>query len=187
MKKTAFESVNIYKRLLKYAMPSWPKLTGAVLCMVGYAIFNGFVSAAIYVVFNGFTNHGKVVIEKIPQFHLQHPIEIPLFAIPIVLVTVFILRGLFEFGSNYLMGSVGLKAIMQIRNELQAHIVRLSMDFFSRRRTGELMSRVLNDVGTIQNAISSVLVDLTREPLVILFNIPWILLPLTSPFFSALA
>jgi subfamily B ATP-binding cassette protein MsbA len=55
-----------------------------------------------------------------------------------------------------------------------ARLIHLSNDFYSRGRTGDFLSRVMNDVGSIQGAVTDVIVDLVKQPLVILFNLPMV-------------
>src|SRR5262249_24849287 len=68
----------------------------------------------------------------------------------------------------------GIRAIRKLREDLYRHLVYLSQDFFSRGRTGDYLSRVINDVGSIQAAITDVIVDLVKQPMVIIFNIPMV-------------
>ena len=72
------------------------------------------------------------------------------------------------------MASIGISAVRQVRDDLYKHMVYLSNDFYSRSRTGDFLSRILNDVGSIQGAVTDVIVDLVKQPFVILFNIPWV-------------
>ena len=55
-----------------------------------------------------------------------------------------------------------------VRSRLFERIQTLSLDYFSRKRTGELVSRITNDVGTIENAISYAITDLFKQPFLIL-------------------
>src|SRR3972149_12172229 len=55
----------------------------------------------------------------------------------------------------YIMRDVGNRAIMDIRNDLYAHTAIMPMRFFTQQSTGKLMSRILNDVSLINNAVST--------------------------------
>jgi subfamily B ATP-binding cassette protein MsbA len=76
------------------------------------------------------------------------------------MVTLYVLKALFAYGYMYLTAWVGQKAIMAIRLELYDKTQRLPLGVLYRRRTGEFLSRITNDVATLQNIISSVVVDL---------------------------
>jgi subfamily B ATP-binding cassette protein MsbA len=76
-----------------------------------------------------------------------------------------LLKGLGSYGSSYLMAWVGQRVVMDVRNALYTHILGQSASFFSARSTGELMSRINNDVGQVQQAVSETAGDLARETL----------------------
>ena len=63
------------------------------------------------------------------------------------------------------MADVGQRVVMDVRNALFRHILDQSAAFFARRTTGQLMSRITNDVGQVQQAVSETLGDLLRESL----------------------
>ena len=67
--------------------------------------------------------------------------------------------------SSYLMAGVGQRVVMDLRNALYRHILGQSAGFFAQRTTGQLMSRINNDVGQVQQAVSETLGDLARESL----------------------
>ena len=52
---------------------------------------------------------------------------------------------------------------MDLRNALYRHILGQSAGFFAQRTTGQLMSRINNDVGQVQQAVSETVGDLARE------------------------
>src|SRR6184192_3016241 len=59
---------------------------------------------------------------------------------------LFFVQGLFAMGHSYLTATIGQHVVTDLRIQLFAHLETLSLGFFSRRRTGELMSRLMNDV-----------------------------------------
>ncbi len=164
--------MNIYRRLLQYIIPHRVRLFVACLCMLGFSIFNALVSAALYVIFNGFFNKGQVIVKDVPYLTTHHPFVFSASLVPVVVISVFLLRGIFDFLSNYLMSNIGLRIVMKIRNDLYEHMIRLSLRFYSQGRTGDMISRIMSDVGYIQGAVTDVIVDLVKQPFMILFNIP---------------
>lgn len=166
--------MDIYKRLLNYVKPHKTRLTIAIASMFLYSLANSLVSATLYIIINGLNNRDSVVVNNLPHVGFISGIRFPTAWIPVIILLVFLLRGLFDYISNYLMASVGIRAIKKVRDDLYEHLIRLSSDFYSRGRTGDFISRILNDVGSIQGAITDVIVDLVKQPFVILFNIPWV-------------
>ena len=58
------------------------------------------------------------------------------------------------------MADVGQRVVMDVRNALYRHILGQSASFFAQRTTGQLMSRINNDVGQMQQAVSETTGDL---------------------------
>lgn len=72
-------------------------------------------------------------------------------------VLIYFLRGLSMYGQGYLMAYAGHRLVTDLRKHLYRHLQDLSLDFFAKWRTGEVISRVINDINVVQNAaISSV-------------------------------
>ena len=61
-----------------------------------------------------------------------------------------ILGGVIGIGQTYLTSVVGQKVMQDLRNQLYAHLQRMSLRFFTATRTGEIQSRLQNDVGGVQ-------------------------------------
>lgn len=83
--------------------------------------------------------------------------------IPLLLVIVIFGKGLFTFLSSFFMKSIGHKVVKKLRNGLFEHLVHQSSHFFDHKPTGELMSRLTNDVDKIQQAVSGSMGDLLQE------------------------
>ena len=80
----------------------------------------------------------------------------------------YLLKGLGSYASVYLMTDVGQRVVFDVRSRLFRHILGQSAGFFARRTSGQLMSRVTNDVGQVQQAVSETIGDLIRESLALL-------------------
>jgi subfamily B ATP-binding cassette protein MsbA len=85
-----------------------------------------------------------------------------------LILGAYLLKGLGAYFSVYLMTDVGQRVVLDVRNRLFAHILGQSAGFFARRTTGQLMSRVTNDVGQVQQAVSETIGDLLRESLAVI-------------------
>jgi subfamily B ATP-binding cassette protein MsbA len=81
------------------------------------------------------------------------------------IVAVNLLKGIGSYVSSYLMADVGQRVVMDLRNALYRHILGQSASFFAQRTSGQLMSRISNDVGQVQQAVSETAGDLARESL----------------------
>ena len=92
----------------------------------------------------------------------------PLGAIALLLVGLYLLSAALGWGGSYLLGEVGLRVIMDLRFALYRHLQTLPLAFFTERRTGELVSRLMNDVHSVRSLVTGDLSGLLRQ--VILFS-----------------
>ncbi|MGE6378964.1 ABC transporter ATP-binding protein [Peribacillus muralis] len=74
-----------------------------------------------------------------------------------------LLLALLNYFNSYVVSKVGQKAILDIRNSMYDHIQRLDMKFFDKNRTGDLMSRLTNDVNLLQQLISSSMLQVVTD------------------------
>ena len=81
------------------------------------------------------------------------------------IVGLYFLKGIGSYVSSYLMAGVGQRVVMDVRNALYRHVLGQSAGFFSQKTTGQLMSRITNDVNQIQQVVSETAGDLARESL----------------------
>jgi len=101
--------------------------------------------------------------------------------LPFVVVFVIFGRGLFTFLSSFFMKAVGNKIVKTMRDDLYEHILYQSPGFFDQVTTGDIMSRLTNDVDKIQQAVSSAMSDMIEESFILiallvqLFVTDWIL------------
>jgi len=93
------------------------------------------------------------------------------------LVVVYALGGLTEFGDQFLRHTIGERFLYDLRVRLYDHLQRLSLSFFERTSTGELMSRVSNDVNALEQFITHGTI-LTAVAFVRLFGATIVLLTL---------
>ncbi len=88
-----------------------------------------------------------------------------LYIVPIFIVAAFVAKGLGTYLQGYAMSYVGHDIIRQLRNRILRHMMHLDMDFHTAFHSGELMSRINNDIERIKGAISSQLASFLRESL----------------------
>ncbi len=71
-----------------------------------------------------------------------------------LMIVVPIVSGLIGVGQSYLNNVIGQRVMQDLRNSLYAHLQRLPLRFFTETRTGEIQSRLSNDVGGIQSVVT---------------------------------
>ena len=112
---------------------------------------------------------------------------------------LFVFRMAAEYTNAYLMSWIGQKVIQQIRDDLFTHIHRLSIEFYWRKRSSDVMSRVINDLNNVQSTVQFIPLYGIRDVLTVisclgvLFYINWrlallsiIILPVTGVILGVL-
>ena len=83
--------------------------------------------------------------------------------IPFAVVAIFLFKGLSNYGQAILMSSIGLRIVTDLRNKLYEQIQKQSLSFFTEYPTGLLMSRITNDVLSVQTAASEAITALVKD------------------------
>jgi subfamily B ATP-binding cassette protein MsbA len=140
-----------FLRLLRYATPHRAVIGGAVVAMI---VYGGASAALAYLI--------KPIIDDVLTSRGD------LAMVTISILVIYLLKGVGGYFSSYLMEGLGHRVVMVVRNQLFGHMLDQSAAFFARRTTGQLLSRINNDVGLVQRAVAETIGDLARESLVLL-------------------
>ena len=138
----------ILYRLYRVIQPYRLKLLLAMLAMIFVA---GFTGAQAYLVKDLLD---KIFMEKNIVF---------LKVLPMVVLLIFFLKGIFYYLYTFLLERVGQSVIRDFRLQIFNHIHKQSLSFFNTMPTGTLMSRIINDVSLLQQAVSNALVGSVRD------------------------
>ncbi|HLC42010.1 MAG TPA: ABC transporter transmembrane domain-containing protein, partial [Methylomirabilota bacterium] len=140
--------MKVLLRLMPYIKPYW------LLLLVGMGlavVVSGMEGAIAYLV--------KPAMDDI---FLKRDL-LMLTLVPVALLLVYIIKGAARYGQSYLMATVGERVIATIRFDLYSHLQKLSLSFFSDQHSGELMSRLMNDVNRLARFSSQALVMAFRQ------------------------
>jgi subfamily B ATP-binding cassette protein MsbA len=137
--------MELAKRVLRYLQPYKGRLVLGVISMLCNAFFTVFF-------FDQFQKLMDVIISGLYE-NESSITELNLLAIGMFLI--FFFRAIFQYGEKYFTAYVSQSAIKDMRNDLYGHLQCLSLDFYAKNKTGEIMSRATNDVGILQGAIVS--------------------------------
>ncbi|MDD5281368.1 MAG: ABC transporter ATP-binding protein [Candidatus Omnitrophica bacterium] len=168
-----------YLKLLKFVRSYYGLFAIAIVCMGFSAIFDG-VSLAMMVPLADkvLTNKKIIVPAKLPDFlaNLVDKInntspEVLLSYMVVSVLVLFFLKGVFGFFQSYFMSDIGQRVVRDIKSKLYTKIQSLSLNYFTHKRGGELMSRINNDVRLVENAVSYGSTDLIYQSLqVVIFS-----------------
>ena len=140
--------MSVFFRLLQYARPYRGRLAAAFGAMALYGAASAGLAALIQPIFDDVLSNRENIVQ-----------------IAVAILVVYFFKGVGGYLSGYLMTDVGQRVVRDLRNVLFRHILEQSAAFFSLQTTGRLMSRITNDVGQVQRAVSETIGDLTRESL----------------------
>lgn len=166
-----------YFSMLRFTKPHRKVFALAVLFMMFTALFDC-VSIGMILPMTDRVMIGKEIVfpHKLPQFAerlISFVNGIPrwnlLYFMGYGIAILFFFKGLFTFLHTYFMSKVGQLVIRDIRNKIYAKLQGLSLEYFVRRRSGELISRITNDVRLIENAVSYGVTDLFYQSFQVLF------------------
>ena len=89
--------------------------------------------------------------------------------LPLLLFLSFLGQAIFSFFSLYMMKTLGLKVVRNIRDKLYRNLIYQSIEFLSKSKTGDLVSRISNDIEKIKLAVAETLAVYIRESLTLVF------------------
>jgi len=138
----------LLKRTLAYFKPYWGLLLVSALCSMVVGAMDGAFAWLVEPVLK------RIFAGKDTGIFLL---------VPLGIIALFIIRGIARFTYDTALKLAGQKAIQDIRNDAYAGNVRQDMAFFNSQSTGELMSRMTNDIGAMQEGMASVVCGLFRD------------------------
>ena len=137
-----------FKRLLKLARPYSVRFAFAMICML---IVGALTSSQAVLV--------KPVLDDI--FLAKNPASLKW--IPLAVIGIFFAKGAANYIQTILMSFIGLRIVTNLRNQLYEQIQKQSLSFFTQHPTGMLMSRITNDVMSIQTASSEAVTSIIKD------------------------
>jgi len=151
-------------KLLPRIRPFRGRLAIAALCLVVAASVGlAFPQVVRHLLDAAFERHDRGLLDRIA----------------LGLVALFALQGLMNFVQVFLLTSTTERVIAALREDVFAHLIRLSPGFYTERRTGELTSRLSADLAVLQSLLSTWVSEMSRQVLFLVGGI--VLLTLTHP------
>jgi ATP-binding cassette subfamily B protein len=92
------------------------------------------------------------------------------------MVAVAVLTGVISVGQTFLSNQVGQRVMHDLRRSVYRHLQRLPLAFFTRTRTGEVQSRIANDIGGVQSVVTSTATSIVQNVTTVLATVTAMLL-----------
>ncbi|HLF13659.1 MAG TPA: ABC transporter ATP-binding protein [Bacteroidota bacterium] len=200
MRAELAESFSIFRRILGLTRPYWRHISASVVLTVFYSLLSG---ASIYlfiplldILFHpekvgaaasgdtggvafGLGTWFSGLKEDVIGAILAGSQTDALLRISVIIIVTFLLKNIFGYLQFFLMNYSEESIIRDLRNNLYRHLHSLPLGFFTNERTGDLISRVVNDVSVLNGGISAFFVTMMRQPLLIMvylglaFSLSW--------------
>jgi subfamily B ATP-binding cassette protein MsbA len=141
------------RRILRFAWPYRRRLVGALALVSGGSLVALAVPLGLRALIDAVFEQGNTRL---------------LNRLTVGLVVLFLAQAALSFFGQYLLKWTGERVVADLRQKLYAHLHRLSLNFFSRTRTGDLTSRLVGDVASVRKAATQALADLLTQSLSLL-------------------
>jgi subfamily B ATP-binding cassette protein MsbA len=152
-------SLQLYLRLLRYVKPYWAPFALSIAAMVVTALTEPAFPALLKPLLDGSFVDKKGGL---------------LVWLPALIVAVFLVRGFASYVSDYTIGWVANKVVMDLRNAMFANLVRLPTNYYDNHTSGRLISKFTFDVLQVTGAATSVISVLFRDSLTIAGLLAWL-------------
>jgi subfamily B ATP-binding cassette protein MsbA len=140
--------MSTFKRFFPFVKPYLPRMLFAGLLVMGVAAINLALLRLAGTVWDVITvQHDSARMRELIA----------------VFLGLVVLQGLCSMGHSYMTALVSQHIVADFRTHLFGHLQTLSVSFFARRRTGELLSRLMNDVAVIQSVVTETPIDTAKQ------------------------
>ena len=168
-----------YRRLFAYVKPYKVRFILGLLLGFAYGGVNSLLPLATArvtsTIFNGAAPNPTALRSNLHALDTGPKIN-SIVLICLAIPAIMALRSLCSYGNTYCMQWVSNKVVTDIRGQLFNKMVRLSMDFFNKMRSGLLISRITNETRVVQMALTAVSSDIFKQPITIIGAISVLLL-----------
>jgi subfamily B ATP-binding cassette protein MsbA len=126
-----------------------------IYSFIGVILISSSTSATAYII--------QPLLDKIFINKDEHM----LYMMPFIIIAIYTAKGFGRYIQAYFISYIGQDITRIIRDRLFSHVLTLDMDFFQKTHGGELVSRIVNDINRIQQAVSNNITEFVSESLTI--------------------
>jgi subfamily B ATP-binding cassette protein MsbA len=159
-KPASDSALHTYLRLLSYVRPYRGQFT---LALLGGVLYSATMASAAY------------WAQKLGDNTLVNRDPRTIVWVPVILVVLFILRGLGDFTQTYFMGYVGRRVVTRLRGEVFQRVLQFPIRYFDRNSAGTLLSRLTYNTEQIGSATTDAVMSVVTTTLTILGSIGYLL------------
>ncbi|RZL04465.1 MAG: ATP-binding cassette domain-containing protein [Rubrivivax sp.] len=148
------------QRLLSYARPQWRMLSTALL----FFILGSAVEPILPAMFKKLIDSG-----------FKEGMDYPLWAVPLVVIGLFMVRGIFNFGGAYVMNSATSTMVLNLRRDLMRALLKADAHLFTTISPGLAVSKIINDPQHASTTMGGAIVSIVRDASTLLFLVAYLI------------
>ncbi|MBZ7982518.1 ABC transporter ATP-binding protein, partial [Campylobacter sp. RM12640] len=110
----------------------------------------------------GTAGSAKIIEPILNKIFVEKDVTL-LYILPLGVFALYFIKNLGLYMQTINMGFIGIEITKRLRQKILKKIIVMDMKFFQKHPSGELISRSLNDIGSLQNVLTNFIPDITRE------------------------
>lgn len=148
------------RRLLVYARRQWRMLGASLL----FFLLGSAVEPVIPALFKKLIDSG-----------FQDGLKFPLWSVPLIIISLFLVRGVFNFSGTYVMTSATSAMVLDLRRDLMRALLRADAKLFTQVSPGVAVTKVINDPQSASQVIGNSLITFVKDATTLMFLVGYLL------------
>ncbi|TDP88453.1 subfamily B ATP-binding cassette protein MsbA [Aquabacterium commune] len=156
----AMELKETGRKILAYGKPHWKKFAGAFLLFTAGAAVEPVIPA---------------LFKKLIDSGFKEGLNYPLWLVPIVIIGLFLVRGLFNFAGNYAMTDSVSSVVLSLRRDLMRGLLRADASLFTLISPGVAVTKIINDPQFASQTLGNVVISVIKDSMTLVFLLGYLL------------
>ena len=156
----AMELKETGRKILAYGKPHWRKFAGAFLLFTAGAAVEPVIPA---------------LFKKLIDSGFKEGLNYPLWLVPIVIIGLFLVRGLFNFAGNYAMTDSVSSVVLSLRRDLMRGLLRADASLFTLISPGVAVTKIINDPQFASQTLGNVVISVIKDSMTLVFLLGYLL------------
>lgn len=149
----AIEAGRVYRRLLGHVKPYWRMFAVSIVAMLAFAITEPLFAAMMQPLIDGsFVDRNEAIVRTMP----------------ILLVALFLFRGIAGFINTYCLAWVGRRVVADLRQQMFEHLLRAPTRYYDNQGSGHLLAKLTYNVENVATAATTSVTTLIRDGFTVL-------------------
>ena len=161
---------NIFFNVLYALFSTISMLTLLPMLEVLFGQTKNITKVPVYTGIGGVISYGKDFFYfKMSELTKYEGPQYALLLVVSLVISTFLLKNIFNYFASFHIMNLKNSVLRDLRKKMYDKIIELPISYYSEKRKGDVMARMLGDVGEVQNSFFSILELIIKEPLTIIF------------------